>query len=353
MIELEIYWPYPMVYKSLRSVDDRVVDSNIFSNIGGKFKNDASSIGRQSAALSFPDVLDPLASHYVVLYTAPRDLVSKTGWWTSFPKNEPFTNNTLKSKIDKTPPPKNSDIEENPLLSLAHNQYKGISRKNSLRSQYKGISRQHSLMGNSKHSSKHSSKYINPEFPNGGKDNSLGKVINFATGESELHESRNYNHPSILGSILLGVGHDDFRVSSNSIKRPNNDNIPSRKGTISKPYMGQEIELDKPKSHRALSQDSSAVLEKMQESFLILEKSSNMEFKRQRELTDKILMLIQTMVKGKGGSTDEVEDIFAINDEPLKSNHYFNNTRSKTKMSAINRFKSVITKPSGKVDIDE
>jgi hypothetical protein len=35
-----------------------------------------------------------------------------------------------------------------------------------------------------------------------------------------------------------------------------------------------------------------------------------MGFKRQREMTDKILMLIQTMLKGKGGSTDEVEDTF-------------------------------------------
>lgn len=91
MIELEIYWPYPMVYKSSGSAWDHSVDSNFFSrSFRESFK--ASSTG------SAPDELNPLSSEYVVLYTAPRDLVAKTLWWTSFPKTEASIHNDRKSR---------------------------------------------------------------------------------------------------------------------------------------------------------------------------------------------------------------------------------------------------------------
>jgi hypothetical protein len=178
MIELEIYWPYPMVYKSLRLPLD---GANLIKT---------TSNGR--------DMLNPLASQYVVLYTAPRHLVAQTVWWTSYPKNEAIIANDTKSVMEEML--KNSDIEE---VSLVDCQHKGVSRQHSLRSQYKGISRQHSFMD--------SSKYISTEFSNGGKDNVLGNVFNFVAGESELQESRKNKQPSFLGSMFLGFGQEDVR----------------------------------------------------------------------------------------------------------------------------------------------
>jgi alpha-galactosidase/6-phospho-beta-glucosidase family protein len=199
------------------------------------------------SAGSATDVKHPLESKYVVLYTAPRDLVEKTIWWNSFPKNH----DDIKPKIRKMTQSKNHDIAEKHFSSAAQHSFEEIfAHKNYLES----------------------------------------------------------DHPS--ASILP-------------------ENI-----------------LEK----RAATVDHATMLEKMQDSILLVEKISKTEFIRQRENTDKIAMMLQTMMKHKGLDIPLNEFEHEKSKQKSKSNDY--GSQLKSRMSAIMRFKSSLRSVRGKVDIE-
>jgi hypothetical protein len=436
MIELEIYWPYPMVYKSLRSSADLCIDSNLFSRFGSFKEN---SYCKASSSGSGND-LNPLASHYVVLYTAPRHLVENTLWWTSFPKNEKIIHNHRKSKINKTSdqlspwPTKNeADIMQsrisissmsgkllnseltphNQELKIPVNSSRGRRRSStasallqtplllSLRPtkdihDRKCISTCSNTKGSLPNKSIADIGEINePIIRSLERSRTVSGVIQTAHQLPNWTPKKNHDieNPHFLEIPLKTFSQkkEDIMKSSNSMHSNLGKRLDMQEsctGSISNSISGKRLDMlgscisfdlreanvdfcqkreDIRKSSTSMRSNSgkrpngekmdtsdfvtTTMFEQMQDSIHIIEKTTKIEFKRQREITDKIVMMLQTMMKGKDGdiSTNEFDEI-NDNTSSVKVKG-FRNSKLKAAISAIVGLKSINRKSSGKVDI--
>ncbi|KAJ2997396.1 hypothetical protein HDV02_005593, partial [Globomyces sp. JEL0801] len=88
MVELEIYWPRPVRYSDERRLDDSEPTQASMLDLSVKSKPKRTNSTNSCFTLNEEEFYKEVEKIDVILYTAPRNLVMKSVWWTSSSKED-------------------------------------------------------------------------------------------------------------------------------------------------------------------------------------------------------------------------------------------------------------------------
>jgi hypothetical protein len=305
MVELEIYWPYPFIYKPLLEGDK---DVNLLSRIGS-FLNPAEK--REFASNTSLQDISVAANHSVILYTAPREVVSQTSWWSSYPKTDAIIREANVVKGYESNSNSLADLF-NAMGHMGRPKSGNLNRRELTKNNILGRNKtQHNDSGlrlpNQLAKSTHSSGGSGLLHQTHSRESVFPHFTMKSGGKSSVDVHSNNDHVPQLTSLLIKK--DDMRQSL----MPNSDkdveqqlmadySVPLKRNAGNAKFDGlpnfTQVN-DEPISLDSSINNSSFTLDKIQSSIVLLEKVTKQEFRRQREMNAKLEELLNSIMSAK------------------------------------------------------